>query len=596
MPLDLFDAVTSGALIGAHNAEFEWVIWNVIGVGRLGWPMLKLSQLRCLAASAAAVALPRKLEHLAPIICPGTEKDMEGHRLMLRMTKPRKPSKSDPSEWAEKFDQLERLFEYCEQDTKTEIECAQLVPALPAREQAIWEFTCKINERGVYCDVPLVKRAQSFTLKYISDLSEELKHISGGAIYSANQRDKLLSELQKENVFMPDLRANTVTEALSSTKEYTPKARRMLEIRQALAKSSVKKLKSMLEMAGDDNRIRGTLLYHGASTGRYAGRGIQVHNYPRPIIKDVSTIFRALEVGDYEFFKAMYPDVLVAISSMLRGFLRSSPGHDLVAGDFNAIEARVVLWLAGDENLELFRQNKDSYKFMASDIYGVDWRDVTGDQRFVGKETVLGCGFGMGWRKFQMQLHQKAGLTMSADFCKRVIAAYRSRYGAVVDLWYGLEGAAISATKKPGKVIKYGHTQWLKRPQALYCRLPSGRVIAYWGAKVVKAETPRGIRDQLEYFGVDATTKKWRKERTYGGKIAENVTQAVARDVMVQAMLRLEEHGYMQVFTVHDEIVTEVPGSFGSLEEFTKIMQAPVAWAPDLPVKAEGYRAKRFKK
>jgi DNA polymerase len=595
-PDDLLEWIASGGLVEAHNAEFEYAIWNLHCVRKYHWPRLAPSQLRCSAAKGAALALPRALEDLGSALRLSVQKDMEGRRLMLKMSKPRKATKKDASPWHEGIDELDRLLAYCETDVLTEELASKKLYPLLKREQKSWELTLRMNERGIYCDVDLCKVAVQFADAYQKELTNELFALTGGEVGTVKQVAKFRDFLKREGVDIPNLQAGTVAETLKSAVDMSPIARRMLEIRSALGKSSITKFKAMIAMAGPDQRLRGTLLWHGASTGRWAGRGIQPQNFAKAKIKDVHNVFAALEFGDYDFFKCLFPDVFTALSAALRGMLCAPPGHDLCAADYSAIEARVVMWLAGDEeNLSVYHRKEDPYKYMAAKIFGVPYERVTKEQRELGKRAVLGCGFGMGKDKFHFTCGAQ-GFPITEELAAQAVEAYREQYAMVKNYWYDLERVAVRAIRTPGKVFKFRNLQWLYRGGYLFCQLPSGRRLAYPEPKIARVEKPWGLRDEISFMAVDTKTKKWKREATYGGKLTENVTQAVARDVMNEAMFRAERAGYPIILTVHDEVVAEVPEHFGSLEEFEKLLSESPRWADGLPIAVEGWREKRYKK
>lgn len=595
-PLDLFAWVEAGGLIESHNAEFEYAIWNYNCVPRLSWPQLKIEQLRCSAAKAAVHSLPRKLEGVGNALELPIKKDMDGHRIMLKLSKPRRITKKSSAMWNEDPEDLEKLFNYCETDVLAEEAISEILAPLRPQEQIIWELTTKINERGIYCDIELCKIALEFSRRFGSELTEELRELTDGKVQTIKQLKKVLTYLDDLGVELPDMTARTISEALAMP-EITGKARRVLEIRQALSKSSVAKFKRMIQMAGPDNRIRGTLLYSGATTGRFTGRGIQPQNYAKATIKDVDNIFETLKTNDYEWFKTIFPDVLSALSSALRGMLRAPEGRVLNAADFSGIEARVNLWLSGDEeNLNAYVEGIDSYKEMASDIYGVPYEQVTKDQRELGKRAILGCGFGMGWKTFHKTCATQ-GFPISEELAKLAVAKYRERYWKVKGFWHDMERLAIAATQNPGRIYKYGDKiKWLRKERFLYCKLPSGRNIVYPYPEVSDQTTEWGVRPHLSYKAVHPRLKKWLPEGTYGGKLVENIVQATARDVMVEAMWRVEMAGYENILSVHDEVIAESDLSFGSKENFEELMSRTPKWAKGLPIKVEGWRDIRYKK
>lgn len=598
-PDDLLEWVAAGGIVEAHNAEFEYAIWNYVCTPRFQWPRLTAKQLRCSAAKAAALALPRSLEELGNALQLDVQKDMSGRRLMLKMSKPRKATKKDSSPWHENFEDLDALFQYCTTDVVTEEKASAKIYPLIKKEQASWELMLNVNERGIYCDVELCKTAIEFATRYQADLTEELRELTAGEVQTAKQTGKLLTWLWKQGQILPNTQAATIDKALKgefAQATANDAGRRVLEIRAALGKSSISKYQAMVSMAGRDQRIRGTMLYHGASTGRVAGRGIQPQNFPRGKIKDTHNIYDALKFGDYEFFTSLFPDVFTALSSALRGMLKAAPGNTLYAADYSAIEARVLLWLAGDEeNLSVYFKGDDPYKHMAALIYSVPYSQVTKEQRELGKRAVLGCGFGMGKDKFHITCETQ-GFPIPFDLAERAVIAYREKYHMVKAYWYELEAAAKRAINSPGRMIEFKNLSFFYRGGYLFCELPSGRRLAYASPKIVSTEKEWGVRDEIRFMAVNSTTKKWNREATYGGKLTENIVQATARDVMNDAMLRVESKGYSVILSVHDEVVSETPKDFGSLDEFLELMKQVPNWAAGMPIAVEGWTGERYRK
>jgi DNA polymerase len=369
-----------------------------------------------------------------------------------------------------------------------------------------------------------------------------------------------------------------------------------LTLRTDAGKSSVAKIETMLEAVCKDGRIRGLLLYHGAATGRWAGRLVQPQNFPRGDVKDPERYIPLVYSKDYDAIDTQEP-ILSVISSLLRGMLVAEDGHRLIAADFAAIEARVLAWLANEELLlETFRDGGDVYKVMASKVYGVAPGDVNKDQRQVGKMAILGLGYGMGAKKFTDSC-AKAGIELSDDQAKAVVQLYRNTNRQITAFWSALNSAVIRAVKEPGSVHNVGAIKYTSRGGYLWCVLPSKRPLAYAKPKVVERETPWGTTNEAVSFeGMDSFTKKWERHDLYGGLLAENVTQAVARDIMADAMVRLENKGYPLILSVHDEVVAEVPDGFGSVAEFESLMCQVPDWAVGCPIDAEGYESTRYRK
>lgn len=598
-PHDLFDAIKGGALIEAHNAQFEWAVWNLNGVAFLDWPKLPLAQLFCSAAKAAYHGLPRKLELLAPALGLKESKDIEGHRLMLRMSKPRKPTKKNPAEWVEDEASFQRLYEYCRQDVVVEELCSKKLGELPAFERQVYLLDQLVNARGIFCDLPLVERALKWVDLYSQELTEELRKITYGQVTSAQQVAEILKFLKtqyKGEAGLLKLTKKDVENLISTPDCFTEAGTRVLEIRQLLGLSSIKKLKAMSASAGSDGRIRGALIYYGARTGRAAGRLIQPQNmtkefYPRDEVLGV------LESDDYELFKMLFDHPLKAISSILRPMLRAAPGKVLLAADYAAIEARVLSWLAGDEEaLKIFRSGKDIYAIEAAKIYGVELSAVTKAQRQLGKVAILGLGYGMGANKF-IETCKSWGIEISSDMAEQVVNTYRKGHPKVVDLWRGLESAAKEAIKKQAlksKVCEFGKVKFRVKDGALQMLLPSKHILFYRDPCFKIVEKQWGHQEEIRFM--EFAKGKWVRGSTYGGKLVENAVQALARDIMVGAMLELEMAGFPIIFSVHDEIISEVPKDKADLKRFETIMAQVPPWAQGLPLEVEGFIDERYHK
>jgi len=606
-PQDLFDAIANGALVYAHNTLFERNLWEWIFVPRMGWPAVPVSQWRDSMAQGNAIGLPSKLEEALPAAGAHHEKDMQGHRIMLKLAKPRRHSKHDKRDWFDDPEDFQKLYTYCMDDVIGEDELIERTYSLTPEELEVWQFDQEVNQRGTYVDRKAVLAALDLIEQIMYDNEAELEILTAGRITTAGQRDRILEYVAELGYPLPDMTADTVVLALKKLAKNTkPNAlivRRILEIRQENGKSSTKKFVAMLDRLDEDDRIRGYLQYCGAfRTGRWAGRGVQIHNLPRgEFAKRAPEIVEMILARDLDGLRREFGNPMSAISTAIRAMFMAAPGHELVCADYNAIEARGVFWLSNDkEGLNVFHSGRDPYKDMASTIFGVHYDKITDDQRFVGKQAILGLGYRMGWKKFMAQC-ESYGQPISEELAKRVVDTYRARFWRVVEFWDEIERAAINAIQYPGyrfRVdIHHGYVEYFMAGSYLMCKLPGGRCIGYPDAELRDVLTPWGQEKlAVTYMGKNSYNNQWERLNTHGGTLVENITQAVARDLLALAMLRLEKNHYPIVIHVHDECVAEVLEGTGNLKFFCHIMEQNPKWAKGFPVKAEGWIGRRYKK
>jgi DNA polymerase len=600
----LHQRVQQGWLVKAHNAFFERAIWTNICIARYGWPAVNPRQWRCTAAKAASYNLPRKLEDACNALGLAHKKDSEGHRIMLQLSKPRsKGTKADPyGEWHYDAEKFKRLFDYCRQDVRAEHSLDMALRDLPEIELETWLIDQEINVRGVQCDDALARRALQLAEARVREYDLEVKRITGGTVANTRARDALTAWTEQRGWPMPGTAADVIDAAIPEVLDED--IVRVLELWRSANRTSTKKYAAMILRMAEDGRIRDLLMYHGAGTGRWAGRGIQPQNFPRGSVKgkiDVlcDAILAAESPADLDL---EYGDAMKVLSTALRGALIAGPGMTLAAADYATIEVRVTFWLAGaDAGLELFRRGEDVYKDMASTIFSIPIAQIEKDsrERQVGKAAVLGLGFQMGWVKFQGTA-AKDGVTLDDAFSAAVVAAYREKYWQVKDLWYEVERAAIRAIElgdgaEPVWCARR-RVAFAVRGRFLHCRLPSGRLLSYLDPTL--QNDPKFNKVGVTFMGVD-DKGRFARLRTYGGSLVENIVQATARDVMRDALLRLdrmEGKPYKPVLSVHDELVSEVKPERADLAEYCTIMSTLEPWAEGLPVKAEGWIGRRYRK
>lgn len=600
-PERVADHIRSGGAVRAHNAAFERLMTKYVVAPRYGWPEPRLEQYYCSAAEAAAMSLPRSLGQLAKVLGVDAQKDDEGYRLMMRMCRPRSFRADGTPVWWDVPERIARLGVYCKGDVKAEKACTPCLRRLSDKEREIYLQTERLNDRGIRIDRELVLAARDVADEGVARANALVTTLTEGAVTGVTKVANLKSWLNSEGVAADGVDKDTVKELLEGDLE--PKVRSVLEARATTGRSSTAKLGSMLEVACTDDRARGLIMYHGAGTGRETGKLIQPQNFPRGEIEDVERFIPDMLERNYDLIDLFHPPVVV-VSSMLRAMVTAAPGHELIAGDYSGIEARVTNWIAGQNDIvELFRKGEDVYKYNAARLFQIPISEVQKfPHRQTGKFQELSCGFGMGWKKAMSAADtaQYGYLKLSEPRSKEVVDGYRDTHKKVVSYWYECNDAAIEAVLKPGKPIVVGplkNVKFLCAGAYLYIVLPSGRPLVYPAPRVEDSLTPWGeMRPGVTFFGVHATTRQWCKQRLYGGLIVENIVQAVARDMMLEGRLRAEACGYPPVLAVHDEVVTEVPEGFGSVEEFLGILCESPPWAAGCPVSSEGWRARRYRK
>ncbi|QDP52911.1 MAG: putative DNA polymerase [Prokaryotic dsDNA virus sp.] len=579
IPQRLLDLIEEGALVWAWNSFFEMSIWNLI----LKWKPIPLSQWRDTAALAAAQAYPRALGKCGEAL--GLEEDAakskRGKILIQRCCKPYRGKRViDNSLYKE-------LYDYCLQDVVAETNIRKKLRNLRGIEQDIWEHDQLVNWRGVRLDSKNINNALEIIKIHTKTLNNSVYAITEGELDSTSSRAKSLEWINMQGYKMDSYDKNAVQCALDD--DLCPQfVKQFLEIRQALSKSSNKKYEAMKCVLGKDNRAHGVLMYHGAATGRWAGRHFQPQNLPRPLIENVDSVIESMKFCDPAMING---EPMEALSSCLRGMLIASEGNRLIVCDYASIEARVLAWLANHTFIiNVFNSGKDIYKSTASSMYGCDYEEVSSDQRFVGKIATLALGYQGGVRAFQ-KMAEAYGTDVSEEQALKIRNDWREANSPIVKLWIETERAAKNAISY-GKEYNCSKGTFKFLNNDLLFKLPSGRILSFPEAKLSQGD--RGV--ELIYKGMNNHTHSWGDIKAYGGSLVQSITQAVARDLLAEAVLRLEKNGYPIVLHVHDEIIADVPEGFGSIEDFSKQMCVLPKWAKGIPVEAEGYESKRYKK
>jgi DNA polymerase len=579
--------VANGGKIQAWNAMFEYAIWNCVCVPKYGWPELKLEQCIDTMAIAAANNVPQALGDAAMFMDAKHQKDIRGRQLIQKLCKPNRKGEfnNDPAFMAE-------LFAYCKQDVRAEMSIGGVLSPLIASEQDVWTLTQRINLRGVPVSPTELQNAVKAVNHAQALLDNELLFLTG---CRPSERAKLLDWLNMNGADMTDLTANTVSAKLAST-NLNRDVKRALELRQEGSQTSVAKYAKMMEVQRE-GRIRNTLVYHGASTGRWASRGgLNLQNIARPTLEDAE-IERAIpRVFDGGLGS------MSELSSLVRSAIKAPRGKTFVDVDFSSIENRVGVWLAGQKDkVELFRKGLDEYKVFASEaLYRVPYDEVTKDQRQISKSAVLGAMFGQG-AKGLVKYAEGMGVKITEAQAQDAVKNYRKSYSKVKELWYACEEAATKAVESTNVTFKVGDKlQMWCRNRALWLKLPSGRLICWQRPQLELVATAWGEQKMgVTVHSQNTFTRQWTRNQLIGSSIFQSAVQGTARDFLANAMLNLERNGYEIINSIHDEVlllVDEDKAEEALENDVMHIMTHPPKWAPDFPLAAEGWVSKRYKK
>jgi DNA polymerase len=576
----------------AWNAAFEryaiWRAWRIysppeqwedtmILAGQCGLPM-------SLAGASAALGLGED-----------EAKMKEGKALIRYFCNPCQPTKTNggrtrnlPEHAPEKWD----LFcQYNGQDVVAERAIRnrlRLWKPLP-EEHRFWCVDARINEHGVRIDRRLAQMAVAMDLRNKEELTAKAIELTG------MENPKSVSQIKQwlfdqEGKRFPSLNKKVIADVVSSLQ--TEEARQFMALRTELSKSSVAKYDAMLRsMSAEDDHVRGCFAFYGANrTGRFAGRLVQFQNMSKNYMDDLDTARQLVRNGEYTCIKYLWDGVSDVLSQLVRTAILPEEGHTLLVSDFSAIEARVIAWIAEEEwRLDVFRNGGDIYCASASQMFKVPVvkHGENGHLRQKGKVAELALGYGGGVNALKAFGADKMGMT--DEEMQETVDLWRESSPKICSLWRALEKAAIRAIVRKGTATsKVGNIRFDYEQGILWMTLPSGRRIAYWGAKYEESRFHPG-RKAISYMGVNQQSKKWERVETWGGKLAENLTQATARDCLREAMFHLEDAGYTMIAHVHDEVLVTEPIGGRTVEEMSDLMGQPIPWAPGLPLRADGY-------
>lgn len=573
----------------AYNANFERTCLSKY-FGRYIPP----ESWHCSAVQAAMLALPRSLEDVGRVLGLDEQKMKEGKELIKYFCVPCKPTKANggrtrnlPCHAPEKWE----LFKtYCKRDVDVEKSIRRKLHnfPIPESEMELYRLDQRINDRGVLVDMGLVEQAIACERLHKEIVTKRAYELTG--LENPNSVAQLKGWLGGKGMEAESLSKKAVAEMIAET---DGEVEELLKLRLLMAKTSVKKYEAMERSVCSDGRVHGMLMFCGANrTSRWSGKIVQIQNLPKNYIPDLELARDLVKQGRFEDIELLYDSTPNVLSELIRTAFIPKPGCRFVVADFSAIEARVLAWLSGEQwRLDVFTSHGKIYEASASSMFHVPMEEITKGSplRQKGKLAELGLGFGGAAGALISMGALDMGLT--EDELPPLVAAWRKANPHITQFWWDVDAAAIKAVTEKQKT-KVGKIIFEYKSGILFITLPSGRRLSYVKPRMA---VNRFGRDSLTYEGI-SENKKWSRIETYGPKLVENIVQGTARDLLAEAMLRVEKKGYPIVMHCHDEIIAEVPEGSGSVDEMCEIMAIQPKWAEGLPLRADGYSCSFYQK
>ncbi|WP_353424003.1 DNA polymerase [Christensenella massiliensis] len=594
IPHDILNALTSPDIVKtAYNANFERTC--LAAYLKKAMPP---EQWRCTAVLAATAGLPRSLAGVGSVL--GLPEDKQKQKIggsLIRLFC--SPERKMPNDYPEKW---ELFKQYNAQDVVVEREIRERLSyiEIPLDEQRLWELDQKINDTGVCIDMPFIHSAIRGDTENRERLMKAAQALTG--LENPNSGKQMLDWIEQETGLRFDsLRKEFISDIDRECDSVI--VSEALRMRQELSKTSVKKYTAMVNGACPDGRIRGLLQFYGANrTGRWAGRFVQVQNLPKNKIPDLELARELVGVGDFEAVKILFGSIPETLSQLVRTAFIPSAGCRFIVSDFSAIEARVIAWLAGEKwRLQVFNSHGRIYEASAAQMFKVPIEKIVkGNPEYALRQKGKVAELALGYQGSKGALIQMGALDMGLEEEELLplVSTWRTANPNIVRMWNDIESAAMEALSGAGRVpYKYG-IEFEFTHGRLAVRLPSGRKLSYFKPRLEPHPKYQGM--QITYEGTiqsgAAASGGWGRIPTYGGKLTENIVQAVARDCLAVAMRRLDKQGYKIVFHVHDEVIVDVPKEESSAKEIADIMSGPIKWAPGLPLNADAYECAFYRK
>lgn len=596
IPCNIFYALNDPNIIKtAFNANFERnAIHNY-------WPVYcSPEQWQCTMIKALTLGLPGSLDMVGKAMHfeEDKQKMKEGKALIQYFCKPCKPTKSNGGRTRNLPEHAPEKWEIFKKYNKHDVEVERTIRnklnvyQTTEGEQRLWELDQHINDRGVGVDLELIEKAIECDSSYTERLTKEAIELTGlSNPNSPTQLKKWIGERVGNEV--TSLTKDAVPALIKETTD--EKVKEILELRQLMAKTSIKKYETMQRARCKDGRVRGLLQFYGANrTGRWAGRLVQVQNLPQNHLPDLDDARNLIRTGKFDKVEFLFDSIPDTLSQLIRTAFIPKEGNRFIVADFSAIEARVIAWYAGEQwRLDVFNNDGDIYCASASKMFKVpvEKHGVNSNLRPKGKIAELALGYG-----------GSVGALASMDKKKDIpeeelpglVKDWRNANPKITKFWWDVDKAAKKAiTEKTTVNLQFG-LKFIYAPGVLFIQLPSGRKLSYIRPKIEPHETFSS--DKITYEGMEQTSKQWKRIDTYGPKLVENIVQATARDCLGITMMRVEEKGFHVVMHVHDELICDVPKGNGSVEEICNIFAEPIEWASGLPLKADGYECNYYMK
>ena len=594
IPTEVLEAINDPSIIkSAWNAAFERTC-----IGHMLGRTLSPDDWRCSMVWAASLSLPLALEKAAAVLKTGEQKDKAGENLIKYFCKPCKPTATNggrtrnlPLHAPEKWESFKA---YCLQDVRTERDIRYKLERfpMPAFEWDNYHLDQRVNDRGVMIDTALVEQAIICDQQLTAEMTERAKELT--ALENPNSVAQLKGWLDNHGIVVDTLDKKGVAALITELENSNDEAGdvvELLRLRLMMAKSSVKKYEAADRFTCRDQRAHGLFQFNGANrTGRFSGRGIQLQNLPQNHIATLDEARALLKAGEFEMLGLIYGNVPDILSQLLRTMLIAKPGYEFIIVDFSAIEARLLAWEAGEQwVLDAFEKGADIYCETASRMFHVPVvkHGANGELRQRGKQATLSCGYGGGVGALKKMGALEAG--MRENELQPLVTAWREANPSIVQYWWDVDSAA-NDTFKDGQDRTVGRIGVQYSSNTLWMVLPSGRRLAYCAPKL---QPNQYGRMSMTYMGVD-TANKWSRIATYGPKLVENATQAIARDILCEAMRRMERAGLEIVAHVHDEVIIETPKGMYTVDDICKLMNERPDWGRDIPLASAGYTGEHY--